>query len=254
MATMTRAPLRSAARCPSAVRAALTALALLAAGLPGLAQAGSFSANPIRLTLAPGASSTSLTLENTGDDPVTVQASLMAWSQEEGRDVLRPSQDLVVSPPIFKLAPRARQTVRVGVLRAADASRERAYRLFLTEVPAPRTPDQVGVSVSLQLALPLFVQPAAPIERRLQWRARPLEGGRIELSVANAGNGHVQLVSTTLLGEGGAPVAEHPARTYVLPGASASWSIEPSRPWRGEPLRVDAQTSEGTLGGPVAGP
>ncbi len=232
----------------------LSALALVAAGLPVAVQAGSFSANPIRLTLAPGASSTSLTLENTGDEPVTVQASLMAWTQEEGRDVLRPSQDLVVSPPIFKLAPRARQTVRVGSLRPADPARERAYRLYLTEVPAPRTPDQVGVSVSLQLALPVFVQPAAPLERRLQWRARAVEGGRIELSVSNLGNAHVQLVSSTLLGEGGTPLAEHPARAYVLPGASASWTLEPSRPWRGEPLRIDAQTSEGPLSGPVGTP
>ena len=237
-----------------AARRATALLALVAACLPAAAHAGSFTANPIRLTLAPGAASTSLTLENTGDEPVTVQASLMAWVQEEGRDVLRSSQDLVVSPPIFKLAPRARQTVRVGVLRPADPARERAYRLYLTEVPVPRAPDQVGVSVSLQLALPLFVQPAAPIERKLQWRARPIEGGRIELSASNVGNGHVQLVSTTLLGENGTPLAEHPARAYVLPGSSATWSIEPTRPWRGEPLRIDAQTSEGPVAGPVAVP
>lgn len=237
-----------------AARRAAAALALAAACLPAVVHAGSFTANPIRLTLAPGAASTSLTLENTGEEPVTVQASLMAWTQEDGRDVLRPSQDLIVSPPIFKLAPRARQTVRVGTLRPADPTRERAYRLYLTEVPAPRAADQVGVSVSLQLALPLFVQPAAPLERRLQWRARPLEGGRIELSVSNPGNGHVQLVSTALLGEGGSPLAEHSPRAYVLPGSSASWVLEPSRPWRGEPLRVEAQTSEGPLAGAVAGP
>lgn len=247
-------PIVRARRLRIAARRATATLALAAACLPAFVHAGSFSANPIRLTLAAGAPSTALTLENTGEEPVTVQASLMAWTQEEGRDVLRPSQDLIVSPPIFKLAPRARQTVRVGTLRPADPTRERAYRLYLTEVPVARAADQVGVSVSLQLALPLFVQPAAPLERRLQWRARPLDGGRIELSVSNLGNGHVQVVSTTLLGEGGAPIGEHPPRAYVLPGASASWTVEPSRPWRGEPLRVEAQTSEGAVAGQVAVP
>jgi fimbrial chaperone protein len=239
---------------PAGRALAALALALAAAALPAAAAAGSFTANPIRLTLAPNASTTSLTLENTGEEPVTVQASLMSWSQEGGRDQLTASTDLIVSPPIFKLAPRARQTIRVGVLRPADPKVERAYRLYLTEVPPPRTPDQVGVTVALQLGIPLFVQPAAPVARKLDWRARPLDGGQIELSVTNAGNTHVQVVSATLAGDGDAPLVEHAARSYVLPGTSSTWRLEPARPWRGEPLRITTQTPDGNLSGPVAVP
>lgn len=237
-------------RTLGALLLALAAVALL----PATAAAGSFAANPIRLTLTPGASTTALTLENTGDEPVTVQASLMAWTQEEGRDQMRASQDLVVSPPIFKLAPRARQTIRLGVLRPADPIRERAYRLYLTEVPPARTPDQVGVTVALQLGLPVFVQPVAPIERKLQWRARAVEDGRIEISVDNAGNGHVQVINASFAGDDGLPFVEHAARAYVLPGASATWRLEPTRAWRGEPMRVSVQTPDGSLSGTVPAP
>jgi len=253
MPTSTPFPPRRPAVLVRTLGALLLALAFVAL-LPATATAGSFAANPIRLTLAPGASTTALTLENTGDEVVTVQASLRAWTQEEGLDQMNASQDLVVSPPIFKLAPRARQTIRLGLLRPADPIRERAYRLYLTEVPPPRTPDQVGVTVALQLGLPVFVQPAAPIERKLEWRARAVEDGRIEISVANAGNSHVQVIAATFAGDDGMPFVEHAPRAYVLPGTSTTWRVEPTRPWRGEPMRVSVQTPDGNLLGTVPSP
>jgi fimbrial chaperone protein len=231
---------------PRRLRHALAAL-LLAAGGAGLAQAGSFSANPVRLSLPAGATSTSVALTNQGPETVTIQTTVMAWQQDGGRDVLTPSQDLVVSPPIFKVAPGATQTVRVGLLRAPDRERELTYRLFLQEVPPPRPAGEQGVSVALQLALPVFVQPPGRAAPSLAWQARPTPDGALELSLANSGTAHVQVVEARLVRPDGSVAAESAPRVYVLPGQSRSWSVKPDGPLGPGPLRVVARTGSGEV-------
>ncbi len=225
---------------------------LLVALLPLNAHAGSFGVDPVRLTLMAGATSTSLLLENKGDEPVLVQAELMAWSQEDGKDVLTPSQDLVVSPPIFKVAPGAAQTVRVGLLRPADPERELTYRLFLQEVPPPPPPGQVGVTVALRLGLPVFVLPRGRALPLLSWRATHAAEGQIELSLSNSGNAHVQAIDCKLYRLDGTLIAEHVLATYVLPGQARSWKIKPSQPWRTEKLKLTARTDRGDVTAEIA--
>lgn len=222
----------------------------LAAAL--VAHAGSFSANPVRLTLPAGATSTSLLLQNQGDEPVLVQAEVMAWSQQDGSDVLTPSQDLVVSPPIFKIAPGAAQTVRVGLLRPADPAGELTYRLFLQEVPPPQPPGQQVVSIALRLSLPLFVLPRGRAAPQLIWRVAPAAEGQLKLSLANAGNAHVQAIDCKLYTQAGTLIAEHNLGGYVLPGQMRSWEIKPSQPWRGEKLKLTARTGGGDVTAEIA--
>lgn len=224
-------------------RASAAALAFVAAFA---AHAGSFTANPVRLTLPSGSNSTSLTLDNTGDQPVLVQAELMAWSQQDGNEVLTPSQDLVVSPPIFKVLPGARQIVRLGLLRSPTGEREVTYRLFLQEVAQPPAPGEQGVAVALRLGLPVFVLPKIRAAPNLSWRARAEEGA-IRLTLSNSGNAHVQAVDCKLYGPDGALYAEQPLAAYVLAGQTRSWLVKSKQAWRGEKLRLTANTSLGEV-------
>lgn len=232
----------------------LVGASLALGGLPG-ALAGSFSATPVRLSLPSGATSSSLALENLGDQPVVVQASPMLWRQEGGRDVLTATQDILVSPPIFTIAPGATQTVRIGLMRPADPERELSYRLSLQEVPPPPDPGRPGVSVALQLVLPVFVQPRAPARAapRPVWSARRAPGGAIELTLSNEGTAHVQVVDARLSAEDGGVVGELSPRGYVLPGQSQTWRVDPMRPWNGEPLRVTSRSSAGEASTRVGG-
>lgn len=223
------------------------ATALVIALLACAAHAGSFSANPVRLVVAHGATSTSLALANRGDEPVLVQTELMAWSQRNGNDVMTPSDDLVVSPPIFKVAPGAVQTVRVGLLRRADASRELTYRLFLQEVPQPAPPGQQGVNIALRLGLPVFVMPPGRAEPQLVWRATRAQEGGLTLMLTNSGNAHVQAINCDLREADGSLIAEQQLGGYVLPGQTRSWQIKLSQAWRGEKLTLSARTDAGDI-------
>ena len=111
---------------------------MCAVAQPGVC--GSFEVNPIRVDLAPQERSAALTVKNNGAESVVVQVSVLAWSQQDGRDVLSPTNEVLVSPPIATIAPDKEQIIRVGLRRAPDKERELSYRLFLQEVPAPPKP------------------------------------------------------------------------------------------------------------------
>lgn len=221
--------------------------AIVAMAVSPRGYAGSFGVDPVRLTLPSGARSTSLSLRNHASEPVVVQSEVMAWTQQDGKDVLTPSQDLIVSPPVFKVGPGATQLVRVGLRRAGEPDRELTYRLFLLEVPPPPAPGETGVTTRLRLGLPVFVTPrgnAAPV---LDWRVRKGPHGEVELSLDNRGNAHVQAIDWKLTLHDGTPIAEENHFVYVLAGQRQSWIKTPKHRWSGEVLELAAQTSRGRV-------
>src|SRR4051812_18089968 len=102
-----------------ALRLAGSALALLLLGVPP-ATAGSFTVSPVRIFMQVRERATAITVVNEGDSELVMQAELYAWSQKpDGVDELTATEDMIMAPPILKLAPRSRQVVRLANLRAA---------------------------------------------------------------------------------------------------------------------------------------
>ena len=241
---------------PSTLRRALIALVLLGAAFES-AFAGSFSANPVRLVLAGGAASTALAVENQGDESVLVQAEVVAWSQTGGEDHLVASEDLVVSPPIFRIAPGASQTVRVGLTRRVDPSRELTYRLFLKEVPPAPVAGDSQVRVALRLGLPVFVMPPVTAAPRLGWALAFDAAGALVVTATNTGNAHAQVIDLGLRDGEGNVLFQQRRADYVLPGQSRIWPLGTAS---GSDLRIpavlviEANTDAGPVTAQVAAP
>ena len=235
---------------------ALTVWAALAmAGSP--AQAGSFSANPVRLVLSGGAASTAITVENQGDEAVLVQAEVLAWSQQGGEDRLVASEDLVVSPPIFRMAPGASQTVRVGLTRRIDPHRELAYRLFLKEVPPAPVAGDSQVRVALRLGLPVFVMPPVKAAPQLGWTLAFEGDGALAITATNTGNAHAQVIDLGLRDGEGNLLFQQRRADYVLPGQARTWPLgNPARSGVRMPSAfvIEANTDAGPLTAQVAAP
>lgn len=222
--------------------AALLAAWLLAAG----AEAGNFSAAPVRITLA-GAAPASLLLENHGEDAVLVQGEALAWSQQDGKDNLVPTRELLISPPMFKLAAGGKQTVRIALLRPPDMTRELTYRVYLQEVPPPPAAGQSTVTTALRLSLPVFVlPPKVAVAPALNWRATA-SADRLNLTLANGGNAHIQVSALKLSHPDGSQLAEEKTFVYVLPGQAHSWGIPLKQPLHGDKLKLIAQTDNGAV-------
>lgn len=209
----------------SLLRQAACGLALFLLGA-GTASAGSFQVSPINPTLSASKPVSALTVRNTGAGPVVIQLEALAWSQPSGKDTYLPAPEILATPPIFTIPAGGSQTIRVGSRIPSDARGERAYRLFLREIPPPPKPGFNGLQMALQVSLPLFVLPSTPATSQLQWQAIRTTDGHIRISVANTGQAHAHLSGFKLSAAGAKPLPMPIAAVYVLPGASHEWLVD----------------------------
>ena len=169
--------------------AALGAIAVIFASA-GYCAAAEFSVSPMRMDLGQQGRSAALRVANQDAHPLHIQLRLAEWSQDaSGVDVYREAPDMNALPGQMTLGPGESRVVNVGFSPAADRS-ERAYRLFLNEIPQA---GRAG-NFALSFALPVFVAPADP-EPRAEILQAALAEGKLRITVANPGNQHVRIES-----------------------------------------------------------
>ena len=179
------------------------------------------------MDLSQQSTTAALTVRNEDAAPVIVQAEALAWSQPSGEDKLEATKDLLVSPAVFTLQPKGSQLVRVALRRPADPKRELSYRLTLLEVPPQASPDFTGLTVALKLSLPVFVAALSPSPAELAWSATRNPAGDLLVAAANEGETHARILSFSLMPLTGTAGPLHQSvASYVLPGASRSWTID----------------------------
>lgn len=227
------------------------ACALAAATLfASLASASGLQVSPIGLRLASTAQADALWLTNTGSEPVHAQVRVFRWSQAGGKDVLEPSRDLVVSPPMVTIAPGDRQMVRVIRQIAAPSGTEASYRVIVDELPIDAG-DRPGLKFVLRYSVPVFLAPAGDpaMKAALQasWEDSP-DGPM--LRVNNAGNEHAQIADVAWHGaKGQRTVLLAGLVGYALPGSTMSWHLPLGASHAGGAVkaRINGEPSESTL-------
>lgn len=173
---------------------------------------------PLALVMDGDASVVSLHVGNDETMPRTYEVRIFRWSQDDGRDVLVPASELVVTPPIMTLAAGDKRVVRIGMLqKTADRSREHAYRILLTDITPATASEGAGLRLRLQYLLPLFLAPERA-ERHVALSAATTPDGKGCLAIANTGNIHTRLVSVEQADATGSPTT---ANRYVLAGQTA---------------------------------
>lgn len=203
---------------------------LLLAPLP--AAATSLSVAPLRIVLTLQRPVASLTMGNAEDTEVAVQAEVVAWSQQDGRDAYEPTRDVLVNPAIFRLPPGGRQIVRLGLQVPADAT-ERSYRVFLRQLPRDQALPADGsegakVQTLLRIGVPVFVPPLQP-RRALHWSLQPsgrATGATWRLVFDNQGSEHIQVTQLVVRREDGTELLRKSLSQYALAGQSAAIDIE----------------------------
>jgi fimbrial chaperone protein len=210
---------------PSLLAAAASIAALM---LPiGAAVAGAFNVAPVRVELSARNRTQALTVRNQGDEPSVVQVQIYAWSQQDGQDVLQPTTDLLLTPPVFTVDPGQAQLLRIALRGSPDPTRQRSYRAVLQEVPGQASSGGPTLQVALRISLPIFVEPPVAASPQLHWQAHVGPDGKLLLSAHNGGNGHIQLVDFKLSSATGAEIASQQQVSYILPGQTRNWTLEP---------------------------
>src|SRR6476469_6928574 len=149
------------------------------------ASAGVFSVTPVRLYMTPRDRAIAVTLTN--------EADINAWTQKpDGTDELVLTEDLILAPPIIKLAPKARQVVRLALLKPLDLGRQSTYRLIVREVPEAQPAVGIQVPIALALSMPVFITPPAASR---QMNCVSQRGGvkTVEVQCTNSGTAYAQL-------------------------------------------------------------
>lgn len=194
------------------------------------AAAGVFSVTPVRLYMTPRDRAIAVTLTNEGDSPVVLQADINAWSQKpDGTDELVLTDDLILAPPIIKLAPRARQVVRLALLKPADASRQLTYRLIVREVPEALPQDkEIQVPIALALSMPVFITPPAA-KRQVECTANRGDAKTLNVRCSNSGTAYAQVREATV-SRGEKVLARFEGGNYILPGAVKTIGLKAEQP------------------------
>ncbi|ABI56133.1 molecular chaperone [Alkalilimnicola ehrlichii MLHE-1] len=230
-------------------------LAGLLLSLPALSAASGLQVTPLRVHLDEDTPAAALTLRNHGDRSRVIQTEVVHWTQEEGEDIHAPTDEVLVTPPIFTVEPGESQVVRVAHAgRNADSTRavEQAYRIYLQESPPPTEGDGARLQVILRLGVPLFVAPEGGERPDLRWTVHALESGGLEIRAENLGNIHAHVqelrVATRDPETGEQQVATLGTHRYLLPGQSSHWHLGQEADW-GDAARLDlsAITPRGAL-------
>jgi fimbrial chaperone protein len=196
-------------------------------GFSSSALASALSISPLRVDLSVEQPIATLNVSNQGATSTTLQAHLMQWTQNKGEDVYTKTKDMLVTPPIFTIAPSQKQVIRVATRApAANPKQEQAYRLYLKELPHPVAAGFNGITVLTEIALPVFIAPLVPPVVSLRWTAKPVADNNIRLRLNNAGNIHAKITHLTIHASGTKKsMFDKDLLNYILPNQFQEWTI-----------------------------
>ena len=232
-------------------RRLLASLALL---LPLAGMASDIGVTPTSVHLGHAVDRATVSVVNSGADPVIMQVEAVEWKGGAQTDADVPTSDLVINPSVFTVAAGQSQLVRVGLRKSAQADQEGTYRIVLREVPAPPRPGEVRVSgqvrVLMALRVPIYVAPHNVV-REARWIATQAHDGSVVASLSNAGNVHVRVGQIQLRTTEGNPVPGDTTTAVVLAGDTRHFRVRGASPDK-QPLALSVVTDEGVETVPVA--
>jgi fimbrial chaperone protein len=182
------------------------------------ASASSLKVNPVHINLPAGRQSVSLKMSNGDAAAASVRVTTFGWTQVDGRDVYTPTNNVIVSPPIFTIPAGQTQLVRMG-LRSPNGPG--AYRVIFEEIAAQR-PAGGQIQVTLKLNLPLYILPSGGGKTDVSWTAWRDSTGELIVEGRNRGTLHSQVTQLQAELPGGPQILSREIGV-VLPGSARQW-------------------------------
>lgn len=225
---------------------------LIYSGLLGLAVAGDASGaalqvSPVSVTVAAPGTTSSVTLQNIDERPLSAQLRIYRWRQVDGHDDYEETDAVVASPPLAELSSRQNYTVRIVRTDPTPVTQEEAYRLIVDELPAPNSRPSSSITLAMRYSIPVFFSNADGAPPNLVWSFHK-NNGRIVLKLRNDGDQHVRISSLKLRDAKGATVSFGGGLIgYALGHSEVEFTSPPAKGFSGGSATVIAESDQGPI-------
>lgn len=226
----------------------LLALLLVTAGITGV-RAASLQVFPVQLDLKAPAAASKLTLRNIGTTSVVTQVRIYRWHLTNGKDELVETRDVVASPPLITVAPKAEQLIRVVRAKKDPVVGEESYRLIIDEIPDTVLSAGSGVKFAVRYSIPVFFSEPAQRRGTLLWTVSQ-HSGTLTVSASNTSDRRVRVSKLKVTMPNGDTASFGNGLTgYVLANSVAAWSVKDANARRapGSRVLISAETDNGPV-------
>jgi len=181
---------------------------------------------------------------NNDTHDVSLQIRAYDWVQKDSQDVLTPTQTLIISPPVFTVAPGASQTIRIVSRRPAETT-EVAYRLLVDEIPTAAASP--AINFKFRISMPIFIAPNAAANLKMGWSISA--GKSPKLIVANLGNRRGRMLNLVLTLPNGKKITPPAgANPYTLAGMTREYVVDTESPLAaGSRIKMSANSDAGPV-------
>ena len=200
---------------------------LLATSLALPVLAAPFSVTPVRVYMTQKDKAIAVTVTNEGDEELVMQADLYSWKQKaNGEDDLVLTEDLLLSPPIVKLAAKSRQVLRLARLRSIPDNEQLTYRMVMREIPEAKPNNgNLQLQIAIAFSLPVFLTPPQA-KYALNCTAERSAADSIKTVCENTGHAYAQIIDFELATAEGAKLASRDTGGYILPTVKRNFDIK----------------------------
>ena len=127
---------------------------LVGAAVSTAANADSLTVSPTKLAVPNQGKQTSLTVKAGGKHLSVLQLRVMGWNERDDPSKLKPTRDVVISPPVAKLRPGQELTVRIVRVKKRAVRKRECYRVLVDRLPG-REQNKKAVKLQVRHSVPL---------------------------------------------------------------------------------------------------
>lgn len=196
---------------------------------PSMIFAASMRISPISVEILDTQNASSISLYNQSNESTDLQVRVFEWTQKNGQDVLTPTDDIAVSPPILSLQADDSFNLRVVRVDSTPVLNEKAYRIIIDELPKPidhRKADQ-GLNILLRSSLPMFITNKNATSK-IEGKINTVSDNSFAV-INNTGSRHILLSKLVIIDKTenkSYPIKVTTLNGYLLAGQTKNYFIE----------------------------
>jgi fimbrial chaperone protein len=139
---------------------------------------------------------TTFTVENSGQEPIGIQAEMFQREiSESGEDKRIATNDFNIYPPQFKLEVGGKRNIKVTWINPKIPSQELSYRFIVSQLPVELTPDskdkvKIQLKFLLQYVASVYATPRDVKSHVIVDKVELTKDNKVRVTVNNKGTAH----------------------------------------------------------------